>query len=211
MKEDCDFNNFMGRKMLGKTAVTRKMQGWRKRKLSQQRWLSTQTVEPRAWYHTCQPNQLSASGGLCWPRTCHIYMNHYNHFCSFKWWEPVCCRNEKVINCVFDFSCKVISPTQRDFIWKACCLQTCDCAKGKKHIPLGASKNQPQGKTTAHNNGILEGTKARHLTGLATAVLKREQDQELQAIWRLFSFGPVPFSKAFFNTIFFLVLFFFFA
>lgn len=164
----------MGRKMLGKKAVTRQMQGWRKRKHSQERRLSTQTVKPRAWYPTCQPNQLSASGGLCWPRTCHIYMNQYKHFCSLKWWEPACSRNEKARNCVFDFSCKVISPTKRDFIWKACCLQTCGCAKEKRHNAVGAPKNWPKGKTMAHNNGILEGTKARHLGELGTAVLKRE-------------------------------------
>lgn len=146
----------MGRKMLGKKAVTRQgwMQGWRKRKHSQQSW-NTQTAKLRAWYHTWQPNQLSASGGLCWPRTCHIYMNRYKHFYSLKWWEPVCCKNEKLRNYVFDFSCKVISPTKRDFIWKACCLQTCDCAKGKRHVPLGAPKNQPKRKTKAHNNSIL--------------------------------------------------------
>lgn len=121
----------------------------------------------------------------------------------------MCCRNKKVRNYVFDFLCKVISPTKRDFIWEACCLQTYDCAKGKRHIPLGAPKNQPKGKTKAHNNGTLERTRARHLRRLGRAMLKGEGDQELQTVLKLFSCSSVPFSKAFFNTIFLLVHIFF--
>ena len=56
-----------------------------------------------------------------------------------------------------------------------------------------------------HKYGILEGTKAGHLRGVGRAALKGEQDQELQALLGMFSFGPVPFGKAFFDILFFLV------
>lgn len=55
------------------------------------------------------------------------------------------------------------------------------CAKGIRHIPLGAPRSQPKGKIMVCNNGFQEATKEGHLRKLGRAALKG-QDQELKTL-----------------------------
>lgn len=104
----------------------------------------------------------------------------------------------------FDFSCKVIIPTDIS-LGKHVVFRPGIVQKGKGIFPWVPQRNQPKGNTMVHNNGILEGTKAGHLRGLGRAPLKGGQDQELRALQGMISFGPVPFGKAFFHILVFLV------